>query len=84
MKVKDIIQTLQQNYKGTDEIIVSWFDKDYAEDVFQGHDEELTEERWIEVINLVEVSSKHTGIDGDLIMDCASDIAISYSDEENE
>lgn len=41
MKVKDLIETLQNGYKETDDICVLWWDKSCVTD-----DEDFPDERW--------------------------------------
>lgn len=82
MKVADIIVRLQNNYQLDDEILISYWDMSYVLDIFDGHEVELTKERWLEVIAETDNYTKHNALSGDLIEEAASDVAIKYEDME--
>lgn len=78
MQVKDLINTLTENYKPTDELVVLFYSKDEFD--FQSDDEMvLTDEGWLKI---VKVMHEKGGLDSpdQYITDYINDMAGEYSD----
>lgn len=79
MQVKDLINTLTENYKPTDELVVLFYSKDEFD--FEDDDEMvLTDEGWLKI---VKVMHEKGGLDSpdQYITDYIRDMTGEYGDE---
>lgn len=74
MQVKDLIETLNNCYKPTEELVVLFYSKDEF-----AFDKDLTDENWAKIVNAVE----RDGLDSpdQILAETISEMVGEYSDE---
>lgn len=78
MQVKDLINTLNECYKPTDELVVLFYSKDEFE-----FDAELTDESWLKIVKVMHEQGGLESAD-QVLSETISEMVGEYSDEDSD